>query len=227
VTDVGAIWVPLALSLKVALWATVINLVLGVVVAFGLSRWRSPAREMVDSVLTLPLVLPPTVLGYYLLVLLGRHGMLGRWLDGMGIHLVFTWQGAVIAATLVAFPLVQKAARAAFEAVDPQFEDAARVLGLREAAVFFRVSLPLAARGITAGALLAFARALGEFGATLMIAGNLPGRTQTLSVAIYAAVQAGDDRTAGIMVAVTSVTCVLALLLAGWLAPNPLRRTRS
>lgn len=222
----SVIWVPLVLTLKVALWATAINLVLGVAVAFGLSRWRSPAREVVDSILTLPLVLPPTVLGYYLLVLLGRRGVFGAWLDRLGIELVFTWQGAVIASTLVAFPLVQKAARAAFEAVDPQLESAARVLGLREAAVFFRVSLPLAARGITAGALLAFARALGEFGATLMIAGNLPGRTQTLSVAIYAAVQSGDDTTAGIMVAVVSITCVIALLLAGWLAPDHLRRSR-
>jgi molybdate transport system permease protein len=221
-----AIWEPLALTLKVALWATAINLVLGVAVAFGLSRWRSHAREVVDSVLTLPLVLPPTVLGYYLLVLLGRRGVFGEWLERAGIQLVFTWQGAVIASALVAFPLVQKAARAAFEAVDPQLEDAARVLGLGAAAVFFRVSLPLAMRGITAGALLAFARAMGEFGATLMIAGNLPGRTQTLSVAIYAAVQAGDDRSAGGMVLVTSVTCVLALLLAGWLAPDHLRRTR-
>jgi len=224
---VDDVWIPLALTLKVAAWATAINLVLGVAVAFGLARWRSPAREVVDSILTLPLVLPPTVLGYYLLVLLGRRGVFGAWLDRLGIELVFTWQGAVIASTLVAFPLVQKAARAAFEAVDPQLEDAARVLGLREAAVFFRVSLPLAARGITAGALLAFARALGEFGATLMIAGNLPGRTQTLSVAIYAAVQAGDDRTAGLMVAVVSVTCVVALLLAGWLAPGRVRRVRA
>lgn len=220
------LWVPLALTLKVALWATAINLVLGVAVAFGLSRWRSHMREVVDSVLTLPLVLPPTVLGYYLLVLLGRRGTFGAWLDRLGIELVFTWQGAVIASTLVAFPLVQKAARAAFEAVDPQLEDAARVLGLGGAATFFRVSLPLASRGITAGALLAFARAMGEFGATLMIAGNLPGRTQTLSVAIYAAAQAGDDRSAGVMVAVTSIVCVLALLLAGWLAPDHLRRTR-
>lgn len=222
----GAIWIPLALSLKVALWATAINLVLGTAVAFGLSRWRSSVRDIVDAVLTLPLVLPPTVLGYYLLVLVGRRGPLGASLHERGIDLVFTWQGAVIAATLVAFPLVLKAARAAFEAVDPQLESAARVLGLREAAVFFRVSLPLAARGITAGVLLAFARALGEFGATLMIAGNLPGRTQTLSVAIYAAVQAGDDRSAALMVAVTSVTCVAMLLLAGRLAPAHTRQTR-
>ncbi|CAN7541069.1 molybdate ABC transporter permease subunit [Caballeronia sp. dw_19] len=213
-------WIPLLLSLKVAGWATAIDVVLGVAVAFGLSRWRSSARELVDSLLTLPLVMPPTVLGYYLLVLLGRRGVIGAWLDKFDIQLVFTWQGAVIASAVVAFPLVLKSARTAFETVDPQFERAARTLGVSEAAVFFRVTLPLAARGILAGALLAFARALGEFGATLMIAGNLPGRTQTLSVAVYAAVQAGDDSTANILVIVTSVTCVVILLAAGRLLPQ-------
>ncbi|MDN7184559.1 molybdate ABC transporter permease subunit [Caballeronia sp. SEWSISQ10-4 2] len=213
-------WIPLLLSLKVAGWATAIDVVLGVAVAFGLSRWRSSARELVDSLLTLPLVMPPTVLGYYLLVLLGRRGPIGAWLNKFDIQLVFTWQGAVIASAVVAFPLVLKSARTAFETVDPQFERAARTLGISEAAVFFRVTLPLAARGILAGALLAFARALGEFGATLMIAGNLPGRTQTLSVAVYAAVQAGDDSTANILVIVTSVTCVVILLAAGRLLPQ-------
>ena len=212
------IWQPLLLSLKVALWATGLNLLLGVAVAFGLSRWRSRWRELVDSLLTLPLVLPPTVMGYYLLVLLGRRGVLGAWLETMDLSPVFTWQGAVIASTLAAFPLIQKAARAAFENVDTQLESAARVLGLSEWAVFFRISLPLAAKGITAGALLAFARALGEFGATLMIAGNLPGRTQTLSIAIYSAIQAGDDAGANVLVAVASVTCVAMLLIAGWLS---------
>lgn len=220
-----AIWQPLLLSLKVALWATGINLVLGVTVAFGLSRWRSRLGALLDTVLTLPLVLPPTVMGYYLLVLLGRRGALGGWLDHWGLNPVFTWQGAVIASTLAAFPLVQKAARAAFENVDPQLESAARVLGLGPTAVFFRVSLPLAARGITAGALLAFARALGEFGATLMIAGNLPGRTQTLSVAIYTAIEAGDDAGANVLVLVASLTCVAVLLIAGRLTRGhvPLR----
>jgi molybdate transport system permease protein len=213
-------WIPLLLSLKVAGWATAIDVVLGVAVAFGLSRWRSSARELVDSLLTLPLVMPPTVLGYYLLVLLGRRGVIGAWLDKFDIQLVFTWQGAVIASAVVAFPLVLKSARTAFETVDPQFERAARTLGINETAVFFRVTLPLAARGILAGALLAFARALGEFGATLMIAGNLPGRTQPLSVAVYAAVQAGDDSTANILVIVTSVTCVVILLAAGRLLPQ-------
>jgi molybdate transport system permease protein len=220
----GAVWTPLLLSLKVAGWATVLNLFFGVAAAYGLSRWRSPLRDLIDSILTLPLVLPPTVLGYYLLVLFGKRGTFGAWLSDMGIELVFTWQGAVIASTIVAFPLVLKSARAAFENVDTQLENAARVLGVTEAGVFFRVSLPLAARGIAAGVLLAFARALGEFGATLMIAGNLPGRTQTLSVAIYEAVQAGDDSTATLLVVITSVTCVAVLLIAGRLMPNHTRR---
>lgn len=218
-------WIPLLLSLKVAGWATVINLFLGVAAAFGLSRWHSSWRDLIDSILTLPLVLPPTVLGYYLLVLFGKRGALGAWLAHYHIELVFTWQGAVIASTVVAFPLVLKSARTAFEQVDPQLENAARVLGVSEPGVFFRVSLPLAARGITAGVLLAFARALGEFGATLMIAGNLPGRTQTLSVAIYEAVQAGDDNTATLLVLITSVTCVVVLLIAGKLMPGQVRRS--
>ncbi len=215
-----SVWVPLALSLKVAGWATAINAVLGVAAAVALSRWRSPLRDLVDAVLTLPLVLPPTVLGYYLLVLVGRRGVFGEWLSSMGIELVFTWQGAVLAATIVAFPLVLKSARAAIEGVDPQLEHAARVLGVSETGIVFRVTLPLAVRGIAAGVLLAFARALGEFGATLMVAGNLPGRTQTLSVAIYEAVQAGDDDTANLLVLVTSITCVLLLVIAGRLVPS-------
>ena len=219
----NAVWVPLLLSLKVAGWATALNAVLGVAAAYALARWRSPARDVVDAVLTLPLVLPPTVLGYYLLVLVGRRGVFGEWLDKLGIELVFTWQGAVLASTIVAFPLVLKSARAAFEGVDHQLENAARVLGVPEAGIFFRVTLPLAARGIVAGVLLAFARALGEFGATLMVAGNLPGRTQTLSVAIYEAVQAGDDNTANLLVLVTSVTCVLLLVVAGRLVPAAAR----
>ncbi len=213
-------WTPLLLSLKVAGWATALDIAFGVAGALALARWRSALRDVVDALLTLPLVMPPTVLGYYLLVLLGRRGPVGSWLDTFGIRLVFTWQGAVIAAMIAAFPLVLKAARSAFEAVDPQFEQAARTLGMGETAVFFRVTLPLAARGIVGGALLAFARALGEFGATLMLAGNLPGRTQTLSVAVYSAVQAGDDHTANVLVLITSVVCVLVLLVAGRLMPQ-------
>lgn len=214
-------WAALGLSLKVACWATAINLVAGVATGFMLARLRFPGRELLDTLLTLPMVMPPTVLGYYLLVLLGRNGWLGKHLhEYFGINLIFTWQGAVIAATIVAFPLAFKPARAAFETVDREFEQAARVLGISETAIFFRITLPLAWRGIMAGMLLAFARALGEFGATLMIAGSIPGKTQTLSIAVYEAVQAGQDELANTLVLVTSAVCILALLLATHLAPG-------
>ena len=206
---------PLWLTLKVAALATLLALILGVAAARALGRRSGIVRDTAESLLTLPLVLPPTVLGYYLLVVLGRNGAIGSWLhDAFGISLVFTWQGAVIAAAVAAFPLILRAARAAFREVDPQLERAARTLGLNETAVFFRVSLPLAWRGIGAGALLAFARAMGEFGATLMVAGSLPGRTQTLSIAIYNAVMAGDDATARALVLVSLCVAVAALVLA-------------
>jgi molybdate transport system permease protein len=216
-----AVWPALILSLQVAGWATAITLVLGVAVGYLLARARFPGRDLLDTLLTLPMVMPPTVLGYYLLVLLGRRSTFGAWLhDSFGINLIFTWQGAVIAASVVAFPLVFKPARAAFEAVDGQLEQAARVLGVSEMGVFFRVTLPLAWRGIMAGVLLAFARALGEFGATLMVAGSIPGKTQTLSIAVYEAVQAGQDDTANLLVLITSALCITVLLLAGRLAPG-------
>jgi len=214
-------WIALLLTLKVAGCATLINLVLGVATGYAMARWRWPGRELLDAALTLPMVMPPTVLGYYLLVVIGTQGPIGRWLLAeFGIRLIFTWQAAVIAAAIVAFPLVFKAARAAFENVEPQLEDAARSLGLGEWAVFLRVSLPLAWRGILAGLLLAFARALGEFGATLMVAGSIPGKTQTLAIAVYEAVQAGQDDTANFLVGVTSITCIAVLLAAGRLAPG-------
>ena len=208
-------WTALWLSLKVAGWATAINLVLGVSLGALLARRRFPGRELLDTVLTLPMVLPPTVLGYYLLVLIGRNGPLGAWLqEHAGINLVFTWQAAVIAAAVASLPLVFKPARAAFEDVDGQLEQAARTLGVPEFALFLRVSLPLAWRGILAGLLLAFARSMGEFGATLMVAGSIPGRTQTLSIAIYEAVQAGQDEKANLLVILTSVVCIVILLAA-------------
>lgn len=208
--------VPLMLTLKVAGWATLLSTLFGIAMAFGVARLRFPGREVLDAIMTLPMVMPPTVLGYYLLVLVGRRGVIGEWLyDNLGISLVFTWQGAVIAAAVVAFPLVYKAARAAFEGVERQFEQAARVLGKSEFEVFLRVTLPLAWRGILAGSMLAFARALGEFGATLMVAGSIPGRTQTLSIAVYEAVQAGKDDVANFLVVVTSIVCISILLASG------------
>ena len=217
--------VALELSLRVAGLATAVDLVLGVALGWLLARRRFPGRDVLDTVCTLPMVLPPTVLGYYLLVLLGSRGWLGGWLQEVfGIHLIFTWQGAVVAAAVVAFPLVFKPARAAFEAVDGHLEQAARVLGVSEWGIFWRVTLPLAWRGILAGVLLAFARALGEFGATLMVAGSIPGKTQTLSIAVYEAVQAGQDDVANRLVVLISVVCVVVLLSAGRLAPGRLAR---
>ena len=221
-------WSALSLSLQVAGWATALNLVLGIGVGYLLARTRFVGRDLLDTLLTLPMVMPPTVLGYYLLVLLGRNGWIGRWLqDSFGIHLIFTLKGAVIAATIVAFPLVFKPARAAFEAIDRQVEEAGRVLGISEIGIFLRITLPLAWRGILAGVLLGFARALGEFGATLMVAGSIPGKTQTLSIAVYEAVQAGQDDIANTLVLITSLVCVVVLLSAGRLAPGRVAHQRS
>jgi molybdate transport system permease protein len=206
---------PLWLTLKVAGVATLLTFVTGVLLAFLIARSRFWGREGLDAFCTLPLVLPPTVLGYYLIVIIGRQGWLGHWLQATwGISLIFTWQGAALAAAVVSLPLIFKSARAAFEEVDADLENAARTLGLSEAAVFFRVSLPLAWRGILAGAMMAFARSMGEFGATLMVAGNLPGKTQTLSIAVYDAVQAGNDAGATMLVLLISVVCITILVLS-------------
>ena len=198
-------WFPLMLSLRVALIATALVVVIGVALGWLLARRRFFGRELLDAAVTLPLVLPPTVLGYYLLVLLGRESLIGRAMESVfGQQLVFTWQGAVVAATIGALPLMVKTSRAAIASVDKNLEDAARTLGQSEWRVFRRVTVPLAARGIAAGAMLAFARALGDFGATLMVAGNIPGRTQTAAIAIYDATQAGRYDYALILVLILS-----------------------
>ena len=206
---------PLWLTLKVASLATLLAFVVSITIALLLARGRFWGKEWLDAVLTLPLVLPPTVLGYYLIVVVGRRGWIGQWWeDTFGFPLMFTWQGAVLAAAVVSFPLILKSARAAFEGVEPNFEKAARTLGQSELAVFLRITFPLAWRGILAGTLLAFARAMGEFGATLMVAGNLIGKTQTLSMAVYDAVQAGNDSLATMLVIITSAACVIILVIS-------------
>lgn len=207
-------WSPIFLSLKVAGLATVCSFCAGVTAAWLLARRRSTVTVVLDALCTLPMILPPTVLGYYLILLVGRRGLAGAWLAELGINLIFSWQGAVVAATVVVFPLIYKSARAALESVDARLEDAARTLGASEWKVFVRVSLPLAWRGIAAGSMLAFARGMGEFGATLMIAGNIPGKTQTLALAIYDAFQAGNDEQATVLVIVTSVLCLSILVAA-------------
>lgn len=181
---------PVALSFRVALIATALTLLLGIPVALLLARRRFPGRNLLEAVVVLPLVLPPTVLGYYLLLLIGRRGPVGAALAAAGLELAFTWRAAVLAAAVGSIALVIKSAQAGFESVDHQLEQAARTLGRSEWSVFWSVTLPLAWRAVLAGAVLAFCRALGEFGITLMVAGNIPGRTQTLPLAIYDRVQA-------------------------------------
>jgi len=208
-------WFPIRLSFQVAILATLIALVAGVAGGWLLARRNFRGRELLDAVLTLPLVLPPTVLGYYLLVVLGQRSPVGRSLENLfGFRLIFTWQAAVVAATLHALPLVVRSARAAFEEVAVQLEQAARTLGAGEWEVFCRVTLPLARRGILSAATLAFARALGDFGATLMVAGNIPGRTQTAAVAIYDAVEAGRNNDALMLVLVISALALSLVYVA-------------
>lgn len=181
---------PLWLSLRVSGLATALTLLVGVPVAWLLARKRFPGRELLEALVVFPLVLPPTVLGYYLLVVIGSRGPIGRALAAAGIELAFTWRAAVLAAAVGSIALLIKSAQAGFETVDPRLEQAARTLGRSEWSVFFSVTLPLAWRSVLAGTVLAFCRALGEFGITLMVAGSIPGKTQTLPLAIYDRVQA-------------------------------------
>lgn len=211
----GIDWTPLWLSLRVAGVATLIAWGFGVGLGWVVARTRLPGRTLLEAVCMLPLVLPPTVIGYGILLLAGRRSALGGWLrEHFDYTIVFSWHGAVVASAVVALPLVLKSASAAFAGVDRTLEAAARTLRQSPWSVFMRVTLPLAAPGILAGTLLAFARAMGEFGASLMVAGSIPGKTQTLSMAIYDAVQAGEDDTALVLVLVTSVLSVTVLVLS-------------
>ena len=203
----------LSLSVRVACLATLLNAVAGIPLAYLLARRSFRGKGLVDLVVTLPLVLPPTVAGYYLIVLLGRRGVLGGPLYALtGWTIAFTWYAAVIAATVMALPLLVRTARAAIESVDRDLERAAHTLGRSEWRTALEVTLPLARNGILAGLVLAFARALGEFGATLMLAGNIPGRTATVPLAIYTATQTGEDAQALVLVAaLTALSCVVIL----------------
>jgi molybdate transport system permease protein len=204
---------PLILSLQVAGVATLLALVAGVALGWLFSRKRFPGSMVLEAVCMLPLVLPPTVIGYAILMLAGRRSALGSWLrENFDYSLIFNWHGAVVASAVVALPLVLKSASAAFTGVDRTLEAAARTLRQSPWSVFMRVTLPLAWPGILAGTLLAFARAMGEFGASLMVAGSIPQQTQTLSMAIYDAVQSGQDDTALLLVLVTSVISIAVLV---------------
>ena len=217
--QLSAIW----LSIKVSIVATLLNAAIGIPLAYLLARRRFWGRAAVDVLVTLPLVLPPTVTGYYLIVLLGRRGVLGAPLyEATGWSVAFTWYAAVIAATVMALPLLVRTARAAIESVDPNLERAAFTLGRAEWRTALEVTLPLARNGILAGLVLAFARALGEFGATLMLAGNIPGKTQTLPLSIYTAVQTGEAGHAMALVAVLTLLSCGVVVASARLGARPL-----
>lgn len=213
------IWESLKLSLVVVGFATIIVSVVGIAAAFVLAKRDFRGKELVDALLTLPLVLPPTVTGYYLILLLGRRGLLGAPIYKFtGWTVTFTWHAAIITATVMALPLMVKAARAAIESVNPQYEIASYTLGKTEMQTFWQVTLPLARRGILAGVVLSFARALGEFGATLMLAGNIPGKTQTMPLAIYEATIAGEDRRAQALALILTAISIVAVYLTNKLS---------
>ena len=213
---------PIIISLKTALTATAITFVLGLAAARWMAGMKSRMRDVLDGIFILPLVLPPTVVGLGLLLLFGRNSPVGRLLEYMGTSVVFSWSATVIAATTVAFPLMYQTARGAIEQIDPNIVDAARTLGCSEWSIFWRVTVPVAWPGIAAGLVLSFARALGEFGATLMVAGSLPWKTETIPVAIYFAVEGGHTEQALYWVAV-----VLAISFASIIAMNYWKRARS
>ena len=199
-------WQPVILSIKVAFASLSIVLILGVACAYGMRRWHFSGKAALEAIFSLPLVLPPVVTGFLLLVLIGKQGPVGRLLERLfQVQLIFTPYAAVLAGTVVAFPLMYQSVKAAFQSIDPKLEDAARTLGASESRVFLTVTLPLAWPGVVAGIVLSFARALGEFGATIMVAGNIPGKTQTLPLAIYFAAESNDMTLAGLYVLIISL----------------------
>lgn len=218
------IWESLKLSLLVVSVATLIIGTLGLALGLLLAKGRFHGRELLASLFTLPLVLPPTVTGYYLIVLFGRHGLIGEPLyRATGLTVAFTWQAAVIAAVVLAMPLMVLSARAAIESVNPQFELASYTLGKSRPATFFLITLPLARGGILAGLVLSFTRALGEFGATFMLAGNIPGKTQTMPLAIYEAVISGDNKRTQILALILTGISVAAVYLTSKLTKGAFR----
>ena len=206
-------WQAIVLSLQVSFFATILSLPLGVFVAYALARWEFKGKQLLNALVHLPLVLPPVVTGYLLLLTLGTQGVVGRWLAEFGIVLAFRWTGAVVAASIMAFPLMVRAIRLSIEAVDTKLEAAAATLGASPWSVFRRITLPLIGPGLLAGSVLAFAKALGEFGATITFVANIPGQTQTIPSAIYAFLQAPDGERAAIVLVAISLIIALAAIL--------------
>ena len=218
-------WQAVALSLRVAFWATLASLPLGVLTAYALARWRFPGRQLLNGLVHLPLILPPVATGYLLLLAFGTRGPLGSLLQEAGIVFAFRWTGAALAAAVMAFPLMVRAIRLSIEAVDPKLEQASATLGASGPWVFATVTLPLVLPGIVAGVILAFAKAMGEFGATITFVSNIPGQTQTLPTAIYTFLQVPDGEASALrLVVIAVVVSMAALLLSEFVARRVARR---
>lgn len=208
---------PLWISLKTAFVATIITSIIGVFVSYKMANYKGKARGILDGVFTLPLILPPTVIGFFLLLICGKNGVVGKIFMAFDKNIIFTWSATVISATVVAFPMMYRTCRSAFEQIDKNMILAARTLGLSEIKIFFKIAVPLAWPGIIGGLVLSFARALGEFGATLMIAGNIPGRTQTMPIAIFFAVESGDmDKALLWVLIIVVISFIMIFLLNYW-----------
>ncbi|MEL7469576.1 MAG: molybdate ABC transporter permease subunit [Pseudomonadota bacterium] len=218
-------WQAVALSLKVALWATLASLPFGILAAYALARWSFPGKPLLNGLVHLPLIMPPVVTGYLLLLAFGTRGWLGGALQEVGIVFAFRWTGAALAAAVMAFPLMVRAIRLSLDAVDPKLEQAAATLGASRIWVFVTVTLPLILPGVLAGAVLAFAKAMGEFGATITFVSNIPGQTQTVPSAIYAFLQVPGGETSALrLVAIAIVIAMAALLASEWISVRVARR---
>lgn len=208
---------PLWISLKTAFLATIITSIIGIFISYKMANYKGRCRGLIDGVFTLPLILPPTVIGFFLLLICGKNGFVGKIFMSFNKNIIFSWSATVIAATVVAFPMMYRTCRSAFEQIDKNMISAARTLGLSETKIFFKIAIPLAWPGIIGGLVLSFARALGEFGATLMIAGNIPGKTQTMPVAIFFAVEGGDMNKAMLWVLIiVAISFIMIFLLNYW-----------
>ena len=208
---------PLWISLKTAFLATIITSIIGIFISYKMANYKGRGRGFIDGIFTLPLILPPTVIGFFLLLICGKNGIVGKIFMSFNKNIIFSWSATVIAATVVAFPMMYRTCRSAFEQIDKNMISAARTLGLSETKIFFKIAMPLAWPGIIGGLVLSFARALGEFGATLMIAGNIPGKTQTMPVAIFFAVEGGDMNKAMLWVLIiVAISFIMIFLLNYW-----------
>ena len=208
---------PLWISLKTAFLATIITSIIGIFISYKMANYKGRGRGLIDGVFTLPLILPPTVIGFFLLLICGKNGFVGKIFMSFNKNIIFSWSATVIAATVVAFPMMYRTCRSAFEQIDKNMISVARTLGLSETKIFFKIAIPLAWPGIIGGLVLSFARALGEFGATLMVAGNIPGKTQTMPVAIFFAVEGGDMNKAMLWVLIiVAISFIMIFLLNYW-----------